>query len=133
MKRYGLIATVFLLVFLLGVGTHAVRNTPPLQDTKETEALKIVFPQADKFSPKYQTPPHYKAYNIDPQTKKEKLIGIGFLTTDIAPEIQGYSGPIEIMVGADTSVVSLTSALQLLCCRPELSGSRAVEAIRPTV
>ncbi|HIE43302.1 MAG TPA: 4Fe-4S binding protein [Candidatus Omnitrophica bacterium] len=61
----------------------------------EIEFLKEVFPLADNFSQKKGSPPHYEAY------KDKRLIGFCFLTTDIAPEIRGYGGPIQIMVGMD--------------------------------
>jgi len=61
--------------------------------------LEKIFPEAKAFSRKAGTPPHYKVYTLDLQTEENILIGIAFLTTDVAPEIQGYAGPIKLMVG----------------------------------
>lgn len=55
--------------------------------------LKYVMPSAISFSKKIEDLPHYKAY------KKNKLIGICYVSIDVTPEIIGYSGPIKILIG----------------------------------
>jgi len=66
-------------------------NIPP----KILKALKEVFPDCNSFSQKKENFRYFKAY------KDKKLSGYAFLTTDLAPEIKGYGGPIEILVGID--------------------------------
>ena len=69
----------------------------------EKKYCQIVFPEAEYISKKFENPSHYKVYKIDTDTNEKKLIGIAFLTTDLAPEIYGYSGRIKIMAGVDLS------------------------------
>lgn len=70
---------------------------------EDREYCKIVFPNADIISEKFDNPPHYKVFSLDDGSKERSLIGIAFLTTDLAPKVYGYGGKIKIMVGIDTS------------------------------
>ncbi|MBI4500661.1 MAG: 4Fe-4S binding protein [Gemmatimonadetes bacterium] len=60
-----------------------------------------VVPQADSFSAKEGKPPVFKAYRHDPVTREPLLIGYAFETNDIPPEVYGYGGPIQVLVGMD--------------------------------
>ena len=40
-----------------------------------------------------------KAYETDPETGANTLLGFVFLTTDIVPDERAYGGPIEILAG----------------------------------
>jgi len=63
---------------------------------KISEALKEVLPDCNSFSQKKENFRYFEGY------KNRKLFGYAFLTTDLAPEIEGYGGPIEVLVGVDT-------------------------------
>jgi NosR/NirI family transcriptional regulator, nitrous oxide reductase regulator len=99
MKNYRVISYLFILIFLAGPVSQIVRHQTTTSLTPDLEAARIVFPEADRFSEKAGTPPHFKAYRIDPATGKEELAGIAYLTTDVDKVTLGYGGPIKIMVG----------------------------------
>jgi hypothetical protein len=62
--------------------------------TEPTPAqLEAVFPGADRFSEKRGRPPVFEAYRAG------EVVGYAFLTSDLPPEMTGYSGPIEMLVG----------------------------------
>ncbi|MFH1778699.1 MAG: FMN-binding protein [Candidatus Omnitrophota bacterium] len=67
----------------------------------ETESLREVLPQADFFLGKLSDPPHYAGYKGSRTAHDRRVIGYAFLTTDLAPEEGGYSGPIKAVVGID--------------------------------
>ena len=69
--------------------------------------LKQLFPAAVAFSPLGGSPPHFKAYAIDPRTNPAAPpIGFAFWTTDLVPQEHGYHGPIHILVGMNTTGLS---------------------------
>lgn len=57
------------------------------------DRLEEVMPGADRFESKTGDPPVIRAYEGD------RLLGFVFLTEDIPPEQQGYSGPVRAVVG----------------------------------
>lgn len=63
--------------------------------------LKAVVPGADSFSEKSGEPPVYRAYRTDPVSGSKTLIGYAFVTPDVPPEPNGYSGPIDTLIGMD--------------------------------
>ncbi len=99
MKKYSLLTFLFLFIFIGGIGGRLFYHYVSSDIQKEKTALLEVFPTAKQFSKKFSHPPHYKAYTFDTRTGKRKLLGIAFVTTDLAPEFRGYAGPIKIMVG----------------------------------
>lgn len=75
------------LLFILIVGLSLLHSTILEKD------LKYVMPSATRFSAGKVPLPHFKAYD------EKKLIGICYLSIDITPEIYGYNGPINILIG----------------------------------
>lgn len=71
--------------------------------------LKAVVPGAESFSEKEGEPPVYKAYKTDPETGEQILTGYAFVTPDFPPEPNGYSGPIDTLIGMglDGKIVGL--------------------------
>ena len=63
--------------------------------------LKAVVPGADSFSEKSGEPPVYRAYRTDPDSGEQALIGYAFVTPDVPPEPNGYSGPIDTLIVMD--------------------------------
>jgi NosR/NirI family nitrous oxide reductase transcriptional regulator len=63
--------------------------------------LMAVVPGADSFSEKSGEPPVYRAYQTDPDSGEQTLIGYAFVTPDVPPEPNGYSGPIDTLIGMD--------------------------------
>jgi len=63
--------------------------------------LKQLFPSATAFSQKEGDPPHFKAYTGGAGSKT--VAGYAFWTTELVPLERGYSGPIAMLVGLDTS------------------------------
>jgi len=70
-------------------------------DHTSVRLLKAVIPGADSFSEKEGEVPVYKAYRTGPANGEKSLIGYAFVTPDVPPEANGYSGPIDALVGMD--------------------------------
>jgi NosR/NirI family nitrous oxide reductase transcriptional regulator len=87
------------ILLIAGLLVAAVGSQAP--DTLQAH-LKQLFPAAAGFSPKGGDPPHIKAFSTDPRTGVQTLLGLAFLTTELAPLERGYDGPIKILVGMDT-------------------------------
>lgn len=63
--------------------------------------LDDVVPDADSFSEKQGEPPVFEAYQKDPASGEDKLIGYAFFSPDFLPEPSGYSGPVKVLIGMD--------------------------------
>lgn len=70
-------------------------------DHTSLRLLKEVVPGADSFSDKEGEPPVYKAYRTNESTGEQELIGYAFVTPDVPPERNGYSGTIDTLIGMD--------------------------------
>ncbi len=70
-------------------------------DHTSLRLLKQVVPGAETFSEKSGEPPVYRAYQTDKVSGERKLVGYAFVTPDVPPEANGYSGPIDTLVGID--------------------------------
>lgn len=67
-----------------------------------TEALlREVMPGADSFSDREGEVPVYKAYRTDAASGEKVLMGYAYLTADVPPEANGFSAPIDVLVGLD--------------------------------
>jgi hypothetical protein len=62
-------------------------------DRVRSSLLREVVPGADRFEEASGAPPVRRAFSGD------DLVGYVFLTSDLPPEVRGYSGPIETVVG----------------------------------
>jgi NosR/NirI family transcriptional regulator, nitrous oxide reductase regulator len=60
-----------------------------------------VVPGSDSFSDKEGEVPVYKAYSTDESSGEQTLIGYAFVSADFPPEPNGFSGPIDSLVGMD--------------------------------
>lgn len=93
--RHGLILMVLLAMF----------SQPLLfaanSDHTTDRLLRAVVPGADFVADKEGEPPVYKAYKTDEASGERTLIGYAFVTPDFPPEPNGYSGPIDVLVGMD--------------------------------
>ena len=85
-------------LFLIGGAAVAVMGQSS-SDARIQSQLKQLFPSATAFSPKESQPPHFKAYLTDLISRRQKLEGFAFWTTDLEPLERGYDGPIKILVG----------------------------------
>lgn len=77
---------------------------------------------ADLFGPKQGDPPVFEAFGVDPATGNQSLVGYVFLTSDLPPEVQGYSAPITVLVGMDLE--GRLTGIELIAYRESLRGSR---------
>jgi NosR/NirI family nitrous oxide reductase transcriptional regulator len=95
---------VLIVVVSLVVGTAiAVRGQSTLNGKLQVQ-LERLFPTATQFSPKQETPPHFKAYATTASGERT-LLGVAFWTTEIEPLERGYDGPIKILVGMNMNGV----------------------------
>ncbi len=69
---------------------------------EEQRLFRRLLPQAETFSKKDGAPPHYRAYAVDPATKKPTQVGFIFLTTEAEPNEIAYAGPVQVLVGMTT-------------------------------
>lgn len=67
------------------------------------EQLRYLFPEAASFSEKEGSPPHYKAFGPVASGGEAELLGLAFWTTELDPLERGYDGPIQMLVGMDTT------------------------------
>ena len=110
MKNYRLITILFLIVFIGGGCLNILREfyTKRQDIKKEQAAVLTVLPQATEFVKDIDKVPHYKTYKTSSKTAND-IVGIAILTTDIAPEMRGYAGPIKIMVGMASFYTTTTT------------------------
>ena len=91
---------VTLLVCLLALVLQPLLYAANSDHTTD-RLLRAVVPGADHFADKEGEPPVYKAYKTDDATGESSLIGYAFVTPDFPPEPNGYSGPIDVLIGMD--------------------------------
>ncbi len=98
--RAGLAAVVGVCLGLSpGLGVVGARGVAGQTPDVDPELLAAVVPGAERFGPPGGRPRVMPAYGTDPATGAERLVGYAFLTSDVPPERQGYSGPVETLVG----------------------------------
>ena len=90
------------IVAVLCLSVTIVTGRQPAHDATQQARLERLFPAATAFSPKGGAPPHIKAYAGD-SSGGQQLAGFAFLTRDLEPLERGYDGPIQILVGMDTT------------------------------
>lgn len=92
-------------IIVFGIAVSILSNLylryGPKDLRKEVESLKEVLPQADSYSSKLSNPLRYEAYKGSETTHDKRIVGYAFVTTDLAPEERGYSGPIKALIGVD--------------------------------
>lgn len=75
----------------------------PFSTDVQREWLSQVMPEADRFSDeKAGEPPVWEAYQVNPDSGQQTLIGWVFLTADVPPEERGFSAPIAMLAGLNT-------------------------------
>ena len=67
------------------------------------EQLHYLFPEAERFSDKEGSPPHYKAFGPVADGGPPELLGLAFWTTELDPLERGFDGPIKMLVGMDVT------------------------------
>jgi transcriptional regulator of nitric oxide reductase len=83
-----------------GTGLHSGAQAANADHTS-TRLLKAVIPGSDSFSEKEGEVPVYKAFRTDEASGEQTLIGYAFVTSDTHPEPNGFSGPIDSLIGLD--------------------------------
>lgn len=86
--------------------TAAVAVMSQTVDDPELRAqLERLFPDAESFSAKEGSPPHFKAFGAAGPAGDPELLGLAFWTTELEPLERAYDGPIKMLVGMDTQGV----------------------------
>ena len=91
-------ASLFVIVLPVLIAT-----AQPMSDASFEEQLKFLFPEAERFSEQEGSPPHYRAYGAAAAGEEPPLLGLVFWTTELDPLERGYDGPIQMLVGMDTT------------------------------
>jgi NosR/NirI family nitrous oxide reductase transcriptional regulator len=108
----------FLLLLLLGATpcqAQALREVSRVQ-------LERAMPEADLFSEREGDPPVFRAYRLDVSTGQETLLGYVFRTSDVPPEVIGYTAPVDALVGMDLQ--GMLTGVQVLRYRESLRSTR---------
>ena len=107
-----------LLLLLLGAApceAQALRAVSRAQ-------LERAMPGADLFSEREGVPPVFRAYRLDSATGQQTLLGYVFRTSDLPPEVIGYSAPVDALVGMDLQ--GTLTGVQVLRYRESLRSTR---------
>jgi len=95
------LALCFLIYDMAGLVLNGAGLQAASSDHTSLKLLQEVMPEADSFSEKEGELPVFKAYREDPTSAAKTLIGYVYLTADVPPEANGYSGPIDSLIGID--------------------------------
>ncbi|GAB5499861.1 MAG: regulatory protein NosR [Pseudohongiellaceae bacterium] len=90
-----------LAVPTLSLAQTASAVATPFSTDVQAAWLQEVFPDAGSFGPKQGEPPAWPAFGANASTGQRELIGYVFMSADVPPIEQGYSAPIDILVGVD--------------------------------
>ena len=63
--------------------------------------LERLFPEAESFSEKEGSPPHFKAFGPAGAGGDPEVLGLAYWTTELEPLERAYDGPIKMLVGMD--------------------------------
>ena len=123
LRIWSSIGTALLACVCLTVGGWGLEEAQgQLIDEFPPELLAELIPGADRFTQKQGDPPVFEAFATDPATGLEMLVGYAFVTSDLPPEVQGYSAPITVLVGMDLG--GTLTGVEILAYRESLRGSR---------
>ena len=95
MRKFAAIALVMLM--------QGPAESQDASDAGLAARLATLFPAATSFSAKEGDPPHYKAYGPGNAGQDAELLGLAFWTTELDPLERGFDGPIQMLVGMDTT------------------------------
>jgi len=130
MSRNTLIAFSFLCLFLSGSVLHFLQsrqNSSPVNHPGQNSACPpcaAILPQASEFELLLGPITIYQGFQIDPQTKIKKLCGYVYRPADVITDIQGYSGPIDLVIG-----ISPEGTIQNIACLSHSETSSYVAAL----
>ena len=94
----------FLIMFLTVSGVFVAGSQS--SEFMIEDQLRQLFPSGTAFSSKQGNPAHFKIYRQNEDNETDPvLIGFAFYTTDLEPLERGYDGPIQVLVGLDTTGV----------------------------
>ena len=92
-------ATPLLMVLAVqGLASHAYSQRPTSELERYDRYLRMVLPDAETFTLEERGSRHFRGYTGDGNGGRT-LVGLAFLTTDLAPFEFGYKGNIMMMVG----------------------------------
>jgi hypothetical protein len=75
----------------------------PFSDVIDSAWLSELLPGATRFTEKSGVPPVIEGYRTN-SAGNEELIGYLFLSSDLPPEVKGYSAPLDMLVGMNTEL-----------------------------
>jgi NosR/NirI family transcriptional regulator, nitrous oxide reductase regulator len=105
-KTLGLACSLLMAAMIMATPRVAIAISFDKTATEEEQRImRRILPGAETFSRKAGTPLHYKAFAVDPKTKKQVQVGFVFLTTDVEPDEIAYAGPVRVLVGLTTGGV----------------------------
>ena len=95
MRRISLITAILLMPLAGVIGQSS-------GDADVEMHLAKLFPEAESFSAKEGSPPHYKVYGAPASGQEPELLGLAYWTTELDPLERGFDGPIKMLVAMDT-------------------------------
>ena len=89
---------LLLLIMAAGIAAHLpeIPGAPAQPPSAEIQHAKSFFPGARKVVPVTTPPPHLEVYG-----REGTPAGYAFHTAALAPDVQGYAGPIDLLIGID--------------------------------
>ncbi len=105
MKRYNILTSILYIIILIAIYHNIVlynNHKDSLEEYKQN-ICKEVFPTAANCEKKNTPFPYYIAYKSSKTKTLSDIKGYAFITTELAPKIKGFSGPIKIIVGISPS------------------------------
>jgi len=101
MKRQKLFTLLLINAAAIGLLAYHLKLFQPFSTNASCRDCRDLFPQLQTISALIPDPPHYRIFSRNPNTGKVELSGFAFHTTDLAPDVKGYAGPIDLLVGMD--------------------------------
>ena len=98
MNRYRIFSSILGVIFLGGILANS-RFSPYPQKPQDPTLFQKVLPDTQDILFVPGDPPFYEAFRLDPASGRSRLTGYAFFTAQTAPDIKGYAGPINILVG----------------------------------
>ena len=92
---------IFIVLAVQGLASHAYTQRPISELERYVRYLRIVLPDAETFTLEEGNSRYFCGYAGD-GNGGQTLVGLAFLTTDLAPFEFGYKGAIMMMVGMTT-------------------------------
>jgi len=99
LKNYALLTWLLVLLILGGTAFRWVDSSFEKTGSPHQSTIRALFPQSFDISEHADPLPHWKIYADHPMHGRPELSGLAFHTAVLAPDIKGYGGEFDLLVG----------------------------------